>query len=213
MEKFKTIEKQATEQIVEKKSKFIANAFYVEKIEDIDEILKQIRKKYHDARHNCYAYVIIDSIGNKVEKYSDDGEPGGTAGLPILQVIKGKELCNILIVVTRYFGGILLGTGGLVKAYTEATKKVLNAIEYVEKVKGKEVKITMSYCDVENIKHYCIKNKINIIKEEYSDKVEILIEISNEKLCNLQKDNDKITIKMTKFDVLNEKYIKTNITV
>lgn len=138
---------------------------------------------------------------------------GGTAGQPILQILKGNELCNVLVVVTRYFGGILLGTGGLVRAYSEATKKALQETNYIEKERGKEVKITVSYCDVESLKYYCRKNNINIIKEEYLDNVEILIEISNKMHENLQKDSDKFIIKMTKFDVLNEKYIKINTTV
>lgn len=138
---------------------------------------------------------------------------GGTAGGPMLQILKGNELCNVLVVVTRYFGGILLGTGGLVRAYSEASKKALQKTNYIEKEKGKEAKITVSYCDVESLKYYCRKNNINIIKEEYSDNVEVLIEISN-KMCDiLQRDIDKFIIKMTKFDILNEKYIKINTTV
>lgn len=138
---------------------------------------------------------------------------GKTAGIPILQIIEGQELCNILVVVTRYFGGILLGTGGLVRAYSEVTKKVIQNARIIEKQKGKQAKIIVKYEDIENLKYYCRKNDINIIKEEYLDNVEILIEISNEMYNKLQKDRDKFSIKMTKIDILNEKYIKTNTTV
>ncbi len=138
---------------------------------------------------------------------------GGTAGMPILQVLEGKELCNILVIVTRYFGGVLLGTGGLVRAYSEATTKALQKVNYIEKEKGKEAKITVPYSEAESIRYYCRKNNINIIKEEYLENVEILVEISNEMADKMKKDEEKNTIKMTKIDILNEKYVKTNIRI
>ncbi len=139
---FKTIENEGIAQIVEKKSKFIAHAFYVESINEAEEYLGKIRKKYYDARHNCYAYRI-NVEDETYEKQSDDGEPSGTAGAPILNILKKKELSNVLVVVTRYFGGILLGTGGLVKAYSEA------AISAVENRRGSQKRKRVfngSYC-------------------------------------------------------------------
>ncbi len=118
---------------MEKKSRFIANVFYVETIEEADNYIKQIKKEYNDAKHNCFAYAIETENGGIAIKYNDDGEPQGTAGAPILKMLLEKGLSNILVVVTRYFGGILLGTGGLVRAYTGAAEKALEVAEIVEK--------------------------------------------------------------------------------
>lgn len=135
----------------------------------------------------------------------------GTAGAPILTILKANNLCNILVIVTRYFGGILLGTGGLVRAYQDATLKALQDSTYDILEMGKKVKITMEYSEVENIRYYCKKNNINIVKEEYLDNVEFLIEISNEKLDELNKKVDNFFIKLTKVDILEDKTIKRNI--
>ena len=125
MDEIKTITENVVTEITEKKSKFIANLCYVNNINQAEEQLNIIRKKYHDARHNCYAYIIKDET--LIKKASDDGEPSGTAGSPILNVLEKNNLCNVLAIVTRYFGGILLGAGGLVRAYTEAATKVIES--------------------------------------------------------------------------------------
>ena len=117
---FKTIKQNSTAEIVEKKSRFIANVFYIENVEQAEEHIKKIKKQYHDAKHNCFAYIVTNLNGNTVQKSSDDGEPSGTAGAPMLKILKGQNLSNILVVVTRYFGGVLLGTGGLVRAYSRS---------------------------------------------------------------------------------------------
>lgn len=104
---FKSIEGNVSAEIVEKKSKFIANVFYVENVKEAEEIIKNIRKKYYDSRHNCFAYRVYSKDG-VIQKFSDDGEPSGTAGSPMLNILESKNLSNILVVVTRYFGGILL---------------------------------------------------------------------------------------------------------
>ena len=104
---FKSIEGNVSAEIVEKKSKFIANVFYVKNVKEAEEIIKKIRKKYYDSRHNCFAYRVYSKDG-VIQKFSDDGEPSGTAGSPMLNILESKNLSNILVVVTRYFGGILL---------------------------------------------------------------------------------------------------------
>lgn len=171
-----------------------------------------MKKKYYDAKHNCYAYITINNEEGIIKKCSDDGEPSGTAGSPILAILEGNKLCNILVIVTRYFGGILLGTGGLVRAYQDATLKALNNTKYVILEKGKNVRLIMEYSEIENIRYYCRKNNINIIEEEYSDNVEFIIEITNKKLEELYKNIYNMSIKMTKIDILKDKNIKTNIT-
>lgn len=200
-------------QIIEKKSKFIANIFYVENENEAEETIKKAKKQYYDAKHNCYAYIVRKNDGQVIQKCSDDGEPSGTAGMPILNVLNGNNLCNILVVVTRYFGGILLGTGGLLRAYSNATNKALENANIIYMQVGKLVKITLNYSEVENFRYYATKNNIKIIKEEYSEDVEFLIEISNEMLNKITNDNDNFIIKMTKIDIIEEKYIKINITV
>lgn len=189
---FKTINKNSTAEIVEKKSRFIANIFYVETVKQVEEKLKKIKKQYHDAKHNCFAYIVTDLEGNTVQKSSDDGEPSGTAGAPMLKILTEKNLSNILVVVTRYFGGILLGTGGLVRAYSGATLEALEKTEYIQKSLGYEAVLQVSYKDAEKIKYDLEKNKIKIIKTEYNENIEISIEIPEEKIELLEKLNIKI---------------------
>ena len=204
---FKVIEENVTGQIVEKKSKFIANIFYVETKEEAEEILKKIKKKYYDARHNCYAYRITEGE-TIVERSSDDGEPSGTAGAPMLNIIAKNNISNILVIVTRYFGGILLGTGGLVKAYSDAVLEALKNAKFVEQITGYEVEVTVPYSEVENFKYFCKKEKINIVREEFLEKVKILIEIDEEKMkTQLEKiSSDKLKQITTK--VVQQKNIK-----
>lgn len=113
------------------RSRFLANAFHVETRTQAEEILKAVRKKYHDATHRCYAYILGGSFPEK--KFSDDGEPQGTAGLPILEVVERRGLIDTLVVVTRYFGGIKLGAGGLVRAYSTAASMAADRSEIVIK--------------------------------------------------------------------------------
>ena len=130
MNEFITIENNVTSEFTEKKSKFIGNLFYIESSSEAEEIIKKTKKKYFDAKHNCIAYRTIEN-GQIVERFSDDGEPSGTAGAPMLNILQKNNLVNVLIVVTRYFGGILLGTGGLVRAYQNS---LMLAIENSNKV-------------------------------------------------------------------------------
>ena len=139
MKAYNTIYEGGTDEIVEKKSRFIAQVFPVETEEEVATILEQMKKKYWDARHNCYAFVLGEA--SQISRCSDDGEPSGTAGRPILEVINGKELTNILIVVTRYFGGTLLGTGGLVRAYSQSAQAGIMASKVIRKEVGYRVSI------------------------------------------------------------------------
>ena len=132
MNEFVTISEHDTAEIIEKKSRFIANIFHVENIEQVEEQLNKIKKQHYSARHNCYAYRIIknDMI---IEKSSDDGEPGGTAGVPILNVLEKEKLTNVLAIVVRYFGGIKLGAGGLVRAYSKSITEALSKTNFSRK--------------------------------------------------------------------------------
>ena len=134
MDSFITIKENAKTEIVEKKSKFICNLIKVETQQQAEEIIKQTKKKYYDARHNCIAYRVIEDE-KIIEKASDDGEPSGTAGPPMLNLLQKQELTNVIVIVTRYFGGILLGTGGLVRAYTQCAKTAIDNASIIQQEK------------------------------------------------------------------------------
>lgn len=209
MEKFKTIKNNEVSEIEEKRSKFIASIFYVETIDEVENAIKQVKKKYYDAKHNCYAYIINEK-GNILKRFSDDGEPSGTAGSPILNTIEKNNLYNVLIIVTRYFGGILLGTGGLVRAYTEAATKSIEKAGIVEQELGYEIEITITYQDFEKLKYYCNKNNIDITNIEYKENIICKIELTNDEmnklLANSMYENRGANI--LKYDILKEKYIR-----
>ena len=173
-----TISKNSTYELVEKKSKFIANLIYIEGKEEAENIIKEYKKRFHDARHNCYAYRVYDQ--NEIyEKSSDDGEPSGTAGAPMLNLLQKNDLCNVIIIVTRYFGGILLGTGGLVRAYSGAT---IGAIDNCKKAKiepGTEFQIELDYPNYQTLQYYCNKNNITIKNNEYNENISCILEMSN----------------------------------
>lgn len=200
---FKTIEKENSAEIVEKKSRFIANIYNVESKEEAEEKIKQIKKKYYDAKHHCFAFSIIEENGI-TQKSSDDGEPSGTAGTPILNIIKSNNLQNVVIIVTRYFGGILLGTGGLTRAYSEAAGKVVEQSELIQKEPGMEVELEIDYNDNEKFKYYCQKNNINIIKIEYTENILYKIEL-NEKEYKKIEERNKTNNKQLDINIKNIK--------
>ena len=205
---FKTINENASAEIVEKKSKFIANIFYVETQEEAEEKVKEIKKKYFDARHNCFAYSVFTKEGI-VNRFSDDGEPSGTAGGPILNILNGKELTNVVIIVTRYFGGILLGTGGLIRAYTGAAQEALGKTKEVCKYLGLEAKLKTTYQDLEKLKYYLKQNIIEITNTEYNESVEVFVDITEEKYNQIlkAKENYELNFELLDTEILKEKYI------
>lgn len=164
-----------------KKSKFIANVIKITDEQDAKEKLNQIRKEYSDARHNCYAYIVYDNeTKTKIEKSSDDREPSGTAGIPMLTLLQKNNLVNVLIVVTRYFGGILLGTGGLVRAYTDSSKQALEVAKIIELQYGEIIEYCIEYDEFEYFKYICEKNNIEIINTEYSNNIKAIIKLKEE---------------------------------
>lgn len=205
MEKFKTIDQNVSGQIEEKKSKFIADIFYVEDEKQVEEILKTTKKKYYDAKHHCYAYRLIEDKTIK-EKSSDDGEPSGTAGAPMMNILKKNELVNILVVVTRYFGGTLLGTGGLVRAYSDATLKALENTTMVIQENGERIEIIIDYKDLEKLKYYCSKNKIEIENIIYEKEIKCILKIKEEEKKKIEEEQKEI--KILNLAVLNQCYIR-----
>lgn len=170
--------------------------------------MKYIKKKYNDARHNCFAYAIEAGNDGIAVKYNDDGEPSGTAGAPMLKTILEKGLSNMLVVVTRYFGGILLGTGGLVRAYTEATEQALKNTEIIEKAKGYQAKIQIEYNSLESLKYYLNKNNINIINIEYSDIIEVEIEITKELSEKMSNNYNFGNFQIINYKKIKEKFVE-----
>ena len=154
-----------------KKSKFISYIFKVDNIEEVKQYLEQLKNEYKDATHICYAYII-----ENITKINDDGEPSGTAGMPILNVLKNKDLDHIMCCVVRYFGGIKLGAGGLVRAYTNSCVQCLNKTTIIQLKKAEIYEITFDY---DNTK--IINNILNnqIIKKEYNDKITYTITITD----------------------------------
>lgn len=183
----KRISKNIENTIVIKNSKFITNLFIVDNTNDVDKYLELIKNKYKDANHNCYAYII-----DNIRKCSDDKEPSGTAGIPMMKVLEHKELNNILVIVTRYFGGIKLGSGGLVRAYTNSVTKALDMTNIVDAIKGYNIDILFSFNDMKYI-DYLLKD-IKILNKEYSDVIKYNLNVSNELLEILKSSNIKYNI-------------------
>ena len=208
MEKFKTIlEKNTTAEIIEKKSRFIANLFYVETPQEAEDKIKQVKKKYYDAKHTCFAYITLN--GNEIQKKcSDDGEPSGTAGAPMLEILEKQSIYNVVVIVTRYFGGILLGTGGLVRAYSDSLKEAIKKSTLVEQEPGYEAEIKLPYADFEKFKYYCNKNNINIINSEYSDFIICKIEVNDAEKNRLEIEfREQNNFKIMTFDIIRQKNI------
>lgn len=205
MDEFKTIEKEVESELIEKKSKFIASIFKVNSVKEADEKLLEVKKRYYDAKHNCYTYRVIEN-DRIIEKSSDDGEPSGTAGAPMLNILKQNNLCNVLIVVTRYFGGILLGTGGLVRAYSRSTQDVIEKSNIVLKESGYKINIEIEYKELEKLKYFCKKNEIKITNIQYLENAIVTIELRKDKEQLIRK-SDNLNFEYLKYNIIEEKFI------
>ena len=159
------------DEIVEKKSRFIATVIPAETEEEALSFIESMRKKYWNATHNCFAYVIGER--NQLQRCSDDGEPSGTAGRPMLDVLLGEEIHNIAVVVTRYFGGTLLGTGGLVRAYSSATQAGIRASKIITKMKGYCLTIKTDYTGLGKIQYILGQRGIKILDSIYTENVQL----------------------------------------
>lgn len=206
MENFITIKENIKTEITVKKSKFICNLIKVENTEEAENAIKEIKKKFHDARHNCVAYRVFDGR-QIVEKSSDDGEPSGTAGAPMLNVLQKNNLCNVATIVTRYFGGILLGTGGLVKAYSDVTLNAISKAEKIEICHGIEMEAVLEYNNLETFKYYCKKNDIYIKGCSYEEKIICRIELEEKNKDKLIDDFNTKKINLLDLKFLSKKLI------
>lgn len=167
-------------EIVEKKSRFIATVRPVKTENEAMAFVEEMRKKYWDARHNCYAYVCGEK--NQQMKCSDDGEPSQTAGRPMLDVLLGEDLHDVCVVVTRYFGGTLLGTGGLVRAYSQAVKEGLAKSRIMELHRGRKVTVGTEYTFVGKIQYLAGQMGLSILDTQYTDTVSFVLLVPEEQV-------------------------------
>ena len=168
-----TLYKGGTGEIEEKKSRFIATLEPVSSEEEAADFIARMKKKYWDARHNCSAYII--GTGGERSRCSDDGEPSGTAGRPMLDVLAGEGVTNACVVVTRYFGGTLLGTGGLIRAYSAAVKAGLGSCEFIRRIPGTAVTVRCDYNDWGRVQSLCARKGYGISDIRYDSAVEAVI--------------------------------------
>ena len=202
----KTIEKRAQAEIIVKKSRFIATLAPALDKQEAEAFVAEMKKKYWDARHNCSAYVILTEDFKVLEKANDDGEPSKTAGSPMLEVIKGNELKNVAIVVTRYFGGVLLGTGGLVRAYGGAAQLGVEAAEKVRMELLNKIRVTTDYNSFGRLKN--ITDNIGAVIEdsEFTDNVASICLCDEAGLGVIQARMNEATAGKCKIELLEKNY-------
>ena len=178
------------EEIEVKKSGFYAGLFPLEKEEDVEHYLEECKKKYREARHHCYAYIFLEEregIVQEHKKQSDDGEPAKTAGMPILQRMEGLKLKNALLVVSRIFGGTLLGTGGLSRAYSDAAKNALDKAIFLERIEGRELELQIPYTLLGKLEYSFTEQEIPILDKQFTENVVLKIRVKEEKYSDFEK--------------------------
>lgn len=184
-------------EIVVKKSRFIATFAPVKTNEEAIAFIEQMKKKYWNATHNCYAYVIGEDM--QLQRFSDDGEPQGTAGKPMLDVLLSQNVHDVVVVVTRYFGGTLLGTGGLVRAYSQAVSNGLNEVVVIEKLEGEELLIESDYNAFGKVEYFLASRQIPKESADYGENVRLRLFVTKEEARIINKElfdltNGKISI-------------------
>lgn len=199
MKEYKTVEFENSDDFVEKKSRFIGYVKPVKTSDEALEFINKIKSKHWDATHNVYAYVLKE---NNIQRYSDDGEPSGTAGVPVLDVILKNGLVDVCVVVTRYFGGILLGAGGLVRAYSHGSKIALESGNI----------ITMAQCKILSVKvDYSFYERTNILLSEFNANIEETLFEESVKI-NFSLKEDKVTLLSEKLtEQSNGKYVLSEV--
>ncbi|MGN0382811.1 MAG: YigZ family protein [Eubacterium sp.] len=196
--------KSGTAQITEKKSRFISHVQPVRNEAEAIAYVEKIKKEYWDARHNCYAFVI--GKNNELMRFSDDGEPGGTAGKPILEVLTGNDIHDAVIVVTRYFGGVLLGTGGLVRAYSMAARMGLDNAVKVTKRQGVSIDILTDYTGLGKIQYIMRQTGVFEHSIDYTDKVIVKAIVPSELFDMFNKKVTEATSGKASFENIKDVY-------
>lgn len=201
---YKILQAGGSGEIVEKKSRFIATLAPAKSEEEAAAFIESVKKKYWDARHNCSAFVLGERA--QITRCSDDGEPAGTAGKPMLEVLLGAEVRNVAAVVTRYFGGALLGTGGLVRAYTQAMKAGLEASSIVTMRYGMELRLVTDYNGIGKIQYIVGQRGLEIKEPEYTDRVALKLTVPYEDCRTLCEELTEATAGKVKIEELGKKY-------
>lgn len=197
----KTIEKAVQSEINIKKSQFICSLFPTKSKKESKEIIQKLNQQYHDATHNCTAYITNDGEG-----YDDNGEPGGTAGKPMINALRKNDLHNVTAVVTRYFGGIKLGAGGLVRAYSKSVLEAIEASEIIEVEYYDVYNITFDYSDLKDIEREIRNSKLTIIQKDFSEKISYdLVSKNNRNIKEIfEKFHNKIKVNFKNKQVLKK---------
>lgn len=183
---YKTIFKYGEDEIIINKSRFIGYAMPIETEEDALEFIEEIKKLNRDATHNVYAYVVGET--SNIQRFSDDGEPSGTAGIPALEVIKKEDLRNVVVVVTRYFGGVKLGAGGLIRAYTRGSKIGLEASKIIDMIPHMKLKMSIDYTAYGKIENYLINSDYIIDDTIYDENVNIYLYVKIDEIEKFNRD-------------------------
>src|SRR6056297_1115938 len=204
LKEFKTIHKNSESTIEIKKSRFIGKAFKCDSEEKAVKIIEDVNKEYYDATHTAYAYIIGKKA--KIQKFNDDGEPSGTAGLPILNYLKNEDLKNILVTVTRYYGGTKLGKGGLIRAYSGSARETINNNIIVTKKIVVETNIIISYNQYGGIENLLQNENLIIKNKEFKEDVTLKILTQEEDLDKIKERLINYTSDNIKFNEINKKY-------
>ena len=188
----------------EKRSKFISFVFFVENKDQVQNYLKEVKAKYHDAKHHVYAYKLEK---NNLEKFSDDGEPSGTAGMPLLGVISSYELSNVLVIVVRYFGGILLGTSGLRKMYISGGCGAIENAKIEKRVLCNSIELKMNYSEYSKVLNAIKKCGGTIINTDYEDDIKLIFYIEKDKTNDILKKISDIKNGDNDFKIISEDFM------
>lgn len=189
-------------EFVEKRSSFLGHVRYVETEDEAKAFVAEMKKKFYDARHNCWCYIIKDGA----VRYSDDGEPQGTAGIPMLEVLKREGVTNVVCVVTRYFGGVLLGTGGLLRAYTKSAKDALNAAGICVVRRWVKAEIACSYAMLERLKTECTAIGGVVADIEYSTDVCLKLLLPEDKADAFSQRTADVTAGASELEITGEEF-------
>lgn len=182
----KTVYSGGEGEIIEKKSRFIATVLPIKSEEEAAAFIQEMRKKYWDAKHNCFAYVIGER--HEISRCSDDGEPAQTAGRPMLDLLLLEDIHDVAVVVTRYFGGVLLGTGGLVRAYQQAAREGLAASTMIDKKKGRKLTVGTDYSNLGRLQYLTAQKDLTVMDTVYTEKAELICMVPVEEAEQTEKD-------------------------
>jgi len=209
LNQYYTIKKDGTYEIIIQKSRFIGNVSRVQTEEEAQSFIQKIKKQHHTATHNCSAYMIGER--DEIQKANDDGEPGGTAGIPMLEVLKQLELKNTVVVVTRYFGGIKLGAGGLIRAYGTTTSETIKQVGIVKGELMQGYHVTIDYPLLGKVENMIEHSNYIIDNKEYKEDVRLTIYVHIDELDEFKKSIINLTNDQAQFEIGQQKYVETSI--